>query len=338
MKRIVLLLVVLVLLAGLAWWLNEKSERSTIPVELIDFGISDTASVQRIFIGKSDGSKVDLKRSGNGWLVNDTHKARKTNVDLLLKCFKRIEIRGPVPKTTQQMVKRNMASKAVKVEIYSDADAEPDKIWFIGSSTPDHFGTYMVLEKPGTGRSDVPFEMGMSGFTGYLTPRFHTDVSEWRDSQLIGITDLSAIASYEVVHHDQPEQSFTINALGDDRFELLDVDGHTVNNPDTAELTATLIPLKKLHYEFIVEDMAQDRTDSILTSSPMHEVSILFNDGSSQQVSYWHRKPPVAHFDDDGSELPVDPDRMFSVINDTELVVVQRHLFDRSLPYLSQLK
>lgn len=337
MKKTIILILTLVLLSVLAWWLNERNNRSTIPLELVDFSVADTSMVTRIFIGKSDGSKVDLKRDGAQWLVNDKYKARKVNIDLLLKCFHRVEIRGPVPKNTQQSVKRNMASKAVKVEIYTSGDT-PDKIWFIGSSTPDHFGTYMLLETPENGRSDIPFEMGMSGFTGYLTPRFHTDISEWRDSQLIGVKDLSQIESYEVVHNERPEESFVINIIDGPRFELLDPEGHPIASPDTSALTETLLPLRKLHYEFIEEDMEKARQDSILRSEPIHEVTIHLKDGSSQRVTYWKRQPPTARYDDEGSELPIDPDRMFSVINGSELVVLQRHLFDRSLPLLSQLK
>lgn len=338
MKRIIILLLALLLLGGVAWWLNEESKGSTLPVELTNFAIPDTASITRIFIGKTDGSKVDLKRGDGHWTVNDTYKANRTNINLLLKCFKRVEVRGPVPKSTQQNVLRIMASKAVKVEIYQDGSSVPDKIWYIGTSTPDHFGTYMLLETPENGRSDVPFEMGMSGFTGYLTPRFHTVLNDWRDSQLIGIKDLSMIDSYEVVHHESPEESFTIKYLGNDQFELVDAEGHTISQPDTAAITGTLVQLKKLHYEFIEDLMEQRRVDSIFQSTPLHEVTINLNDGSSQHVTYWKRQPPEARFNDEGMEIPIDPDRMFSVINDTELVVLQRHLYDRSLPLLSQLR
>jgi len=230
-----------------------------------------------------------------------------------------------------------MAAKATKVEIYLGGGKKPAKTWYVGTSDQDHRGTYMLLETLEDGRSTAPFLMGMSGFTGFLTPRFHTSLEDWRNSKLIGIADLTSIVSYTVQNNALPKESFTIRHQ-ESTFELLDGDGQVVSTPDTAQVAGTLVPLKKLHYEFFEDFFDAERRDSVMQSQPLYEVLIRLNDGTEQQVNFWKRKPPTARYDDEGSELPIDPDRMFSVVNETELVVVQRHLFDRALPRLNDLR
>ena len=149
---------------------------------------------------------ADLRRDGQGgWTVNGL-PANPHPVELLLKTFLRVEVRSPVAKSAEANVLRIMAATARKVEIYTGGD-EPEKIWYVGHATPDHFGTYMLLEIPGKGRSSVPFVMGMSGFSGFLTTRFHAKIDEWRSSVVFKYPDLRRIASVTVEHPAAPSSS-----------------------------------------------------------------------------------------------------------------------------------
>src|SRR5690606_24592259 len=172
-----ILLMVLVLLGALAWILHRRSTGSTLSGPLSDFAIADTARVDRIFISDQKGVSIDLRRTPEGWRLNDRYFAKQHNVDLLLRAFKRIEVRSPVPKSTEPAVLRAMSAGSRRVEIYQ-GDDEPEKVWIVGHGTKDHFGTYMLLEIPGEGRSNVPFITGMTGFTGILGPRFHTAIDD----------------------------------------------------------------------------------------------------------------------------------------------------------------
>ena len=53
------------------------------------------------------------------------------------------------------------------------------KTWYVGTATPSHTGTYMVLETP-EGRGAKPYVVHMEGFTGYLSTRFFTSERDWR--------------------------------------------------------------------------------------------------------------------------------------------------------------
>ena len=62
MNRRIVLLLILVALAALAWWLSLSSGATSLAKPLSDFMIPDTSKVDRIFIAQQDGRTVDLRR------------------------------------------------------------------------------------------------------------------------------------------------------------------------------------------------------------------------------------------------------------------------------------
>ena len=118
------------------------------------------------------------KEKGNWW-VNGKFRARQHSVDLILKTIKKIKVKHPVAVTGIEYRLSKIASKHKKVEIYT-GDGNLEKVYYIGGSTKDHQGTYMLLETPEDGRSDIPYVCHLPGFHGYLTPRFFTTEEDWR--------------------------------------------------------------------------------------------------------------------------------------------------------------
>ncbi|MFN3875293.1 MAG: hypothetical protein ACK4L7_05220, partial [Flavobacteriales bacterium] len=208
-KRHYILLAVLAALALAAWQLSRRASDSTLDAAFSDFAIADTARVERIFISDRQGRSIDLRRTPQGWMVNGLYPARQPEVTTALKTFLRVEVKSPVPKSAEPMVLRTMAARSTKVEIYTGG-SKPEKIWIIGHATKDHFGTHMILEQPGAGRSSAPFVMGMSGFTGVLNTRFPTDADNWRSPAIFRYPDLHDLAAVEVRHPARPAASYRI--------------------------------------------------------------------------------------------------------------------------------
>src|SRR5690606_17147983 len=147
-RRLLLLVLVLAVLGGIAWWLQQRSTATTLDAPLTDFAVPDTARVTRLFITDTKGHVSDVRREGDRWTVNGRYEARQPLVNIALKTLLRVEVRSPVPKSGEPMVLRTMAGTSTKVEIY-EGGSSPSKVWIIGHATKDHFGTYLVLEKPG---------------------------------------------------------------------------------------------------------------------------------------------------------------------------------------------
>ncbi|MBV6404194.1 MAG: hypothetical protein IT228_10485 [Flavobacteriales bacterium] len=331
MKRTLLLVLLALVLGGLAWWTATRDKGTTLSGPLTDFAVADTAAVDRIFIAEPDGRTVDLRRRpGGGWTLNGRLEANPVPVNLLLKTFLRVEVRAPVPKSAEANVLRVMAGTAKRVEIYTGGD-RPDRIWFVGHSTKDHFGTYMVLEKPGTGRSEVPFVMGMSGFTGYLTPRFHADPDVWRSSILLLERDLGALRELRIDRPAAPGTGVRLALEGQGGPDLLDDAGNPLPM-DTAAVMDMLRPLQGLNFEYVERQLTPAERDSVLHSTPLHLLTLVRRDGSTRRIPFWTKGAYPGQRDAMGTLMKEeDVDRLYAAIDDTVLVAVQRLGADRLL-------
>lgn len=331
------MVIVLAVLGALALWLSARDRGTTLSGPLTDFAIADTSSVDRIFIAQKDGRSVDLRRQDDGtWTVNDIYRANPIPVRLLLKTFLRVEVRAPVPKSAEANVLRVMGGAARKVEIYQGGDT-PTKVWYVGHATPDHNGTYMVLEKPGKGRSDVPFIMGMSGFSGFLTTRFHAKLDEWRNSEVFAYPDLERISVVLVQHPEAPATGFFIS-LGEDGTPRLMDEGMRPVQVDTAAAQDFLLQFRSLHFEYIERNLSRSQCDSVRNSPPWHVVTVTDRDGAERRIPFFHKEPYQGQLDMEGDRMTQDVDRMYATVDDSVLVVVQRLLFDRITPSITTLE
>lgn len=322
-----LVLVFFLLLAGVAFWLYRSNTGSTLSGPLTDFAVADTSAVDRIFIAEMNGHQVDLKRTGPGtWTVNGM-PANPKNVQLLLKTFLRVEVRTPVPKAAEAMVLKVMSSTAKKVEIYA-GDAVPSKIWYVGHATQDHYGTFMLLEIPGTGKSSVPFVMAMSGFSGFLTTRFHTGIDDWRSTEVLEYPDVSAIRRVTMTNNARPAEGWTVTYDGVYALSLLTNDKVAVAM-DSAAVKDLMLTLRDQHFEYFERKITKAERDSVLASTPSHVLEIANADGAVQRVPFWKKSPYKEERDMEGKLLIEDTDRQWALLDDTCMVIVQRMHFDR---------
>ncbi len=337
MTRRTILLLILIALGVLAWWLSSNRGSSSLAAPMSDFMIPDTSKVDRIFIAEHDGKSVDLRRQSDGtWTANSVYLAKQSYVDLLLKTFLRVEVRSPVPKSAEDNVLRVMSSAAKKVEIYTGGK-KPEKIWIVGHGSKDHFGTYMLLEKPGVGRSSVPFAVNMSGFTGTLSSRFHADMDEWRSSLVFQFDDLHDVASLEVQRPLTPASNYTVENMANDQVRLLDQNGKETPF-DTVMVRNSLIGLQRLNFEYVDRNPSRAERDSILALTPSHVLSLTRRDGSKETVKFWYM--PYQGEENMSTAVAMEHDdvRLRALLNDTLLVVVQRLTWDRVLQPLNSLR
>lgn len=334
MKRFALPLLLLVL-AATAFWLWKRDTGTTLAAPMADFAIEDTSAVSRIFIAESDGKTVDLQRTDGTWTVNGM-PANPRSVSLLLKTFRRVEVRSPVARSMEANVLRVMGGTAKKVEIYQGG-TQPAKIWYVGHATPDHYGTYMLLEVPGKGKSSAPFILGMTGFTGTLNPRFHAKLDEWRSSTVFAYPDLSRIASVTLEHPTRPGTSFTV--VNDTRgVHLRDSLGHPVPDMDSTAVQDLLLQFKDLHFEYFERKLPKVRRDSIVASVPWHVIAVQGTGGALVRIPFWHKPADPGQKDLEFNPMVEDTERMYALLDDTAFVVVQRYVFDRVTVPLKALR
>ena len=78
MKKNLIALIILAVLAAVAYYVYIERGSGTIKPELRDFAVKDTSAITKIFLADKFGATVTLEREDVGeWTVNEDYKARK---------------------------------------------------------------------------------------------------------------------------------------------------------------------------------------------------------------------------------------------------------------------
>ena len=163
-KRIVILITILIVSVSIYLLNKNKYDKSTISKENI-FHLDNTSSISRIFLSDREGNIIDLTKKNNNWIVNEKFEVRNDAIETLLSTIQKIRIKNPVSKSGYKNVMKYLATTGINVEIF-----EHDKMiksYIIGSSTPDHLATYMIIKN-----NKTPYAIHIPGFNGFLSPRY----------------------------------------------------------------------------------------------------------------------------------------------------------------------
>lgn len=327
MKNNKIAIILLVILIAIAAYFFVSKSNSTLSRELKDFAIEDTASIDKIFITDPTGDKVTLIRSEKFWLVEGKHKARPESMEVIMNTFYQIAVKSPVSKAAQNNVIKELATSAIKVEIYQ-GKSNPSKIYYIGGATQNKQGTYMLLENDGV-KSSVPFIMHIPGFYGYLTTRFYANANQWRDAAVFTY-EPKEIKSLQITYFEQPENSFTIKqTLG--QFLLFDEHSNPVLNFDSSKVYQYLGMYEKIYYEMVVmNEITQAKKDSVKASTPYFKIELEDIFGKTTKIVSYHMPNYKQIEDENGVPFKYDVDRMYAVLNDNDfLIYIQFHTFDK---------
>jgi hypothetical protein len=334
MKKNILLSLVLVLVAATAYWLLNKDKNSSLADRPeTAFAIDDTLAITKMVITDMQGKMATLERQGVGtrWKLNGRYDARKDATDLILYTLKNMRIRGDVSIGARENVLRMLASGGKRVEIFQ-GDDEPVKTIYIGHTTQDHTGTYMLLETPEGGRSEIPYVMHMEGFTGFLSSRFFADELEWRYT---GIFDYPAL--------DYKRFRFLVPAVPSQSFEVVYAGGNTIEmyagfngaeftqrltEFDTVKVKDLLVRLKKVHVESYNTMLKPSAMDSIRQTIPLVLLSVIDKNDQNTTLSLYNKRAVKEAYDSKGQLMPYDQEHLWARTMNDEFALAQHFVFD----------
>lgn len=144
------------------------------------FHIEDTSLITKVFLADRNGNTITLTKEDNAWIVNDKFPVRKDAIKTLLSTANKIRIKKPISKSAFENIVKHLATSSIYVEFFQEDRMV--KSYFIGSNTPDHLGSYMLLK----GHKE-PFVVHIPSFNGFLSPRYGIqgntlDVIKWRSN------------------------------------------------------------------------------------------------------------------------------------------------------------
>jgi len=324
MKKIVGITLTLVLLIGVALYVSNNESNSTISGELSNFAVEDTASITKIFLADKNNQAITLDKTQNGWMVNGTFPARKDIMQVLLETIKKIKVRSPVSKSSFENIVKGIASNSVKVEIYQGGEM-PSKVYYVGGPNQDHSGTYMLLED-----SKVPFIMHIEGFRGYITPRYFTNINEWRSSAVFALKP-GQIESIKLEFPKDPSKSWKISKTEENNlgFQINYLsNGNSFQSLDTGYLARYIKRYEMVYFEGIEETKSENYIDSIKTSIPEQIYSVTDIKGNTNEIKVFLKPAHKGAQDYDGKSIDYDLDRQYGLLNDKDFVVIQYVIFD----------
>ncbi|MBX7093426.1 MAG: hypothetical protein K1X56_01810 [Flavobacteriales bacterium] len=331
--RLILSLTVFIGLLVVVIIMMRNKSNSTFKKELSNFAIEDTASISKFVITNQDKKSVTLTRkSPDHWELDGKYRARIESVYLILEVCKKIEVKSPVPESARKNVLRNMAVEYFKAEFYG-ANDQLIKTWYVGYPTKDHDASYMILETPEEGKSDLPYITYIPGFHGQLTSRFYIDPLAWRFTGVFNY-DPAEIASVSMTNNDSIHESFEVKVTGENEFQLIDFMNRKVPVFDTAAVRQFVVNFKKIHFETFNKGILSPlQEDSLRHAKPYYIVQVKTKKGESKKLNIYHKKVPPKNSvgNENTGEYPWDPERAFALLPDGQIVVIQFFVFDKIL-------
>lgn len=293
-----------------------------------DFAIKDTSIIDQIRITEANGGSIIIQRRNQSkkWKLNEGQfDARNDAISLILETVYRIKVKQEVDLKAQKNIITQIAGRNKKVEFFNYGKAEPFKTYYVGNSTPDKLGTFMVMVKNENGNinKSVPCIMYKPGMYGHLESRFFSDLNEWRSTAVFryGRGDISKI---HFQFYENPKNSHVIEIDQSGNLQLFNNEGIEINDFNKTATQRYVTLLMNLNYEGFNRELDIHAADSILKSTPLYSLTITNSDNEEKKVIIHNKFAPPGITDYKGDEIKWDKDRCWGFIDgSSELMKLQ---------------
>ena len=298
-----------------------------------DFAVQDTSSITKVVIRDKKPSSVTLERTPMGWVVDSVHPARKDAIEVLLKTLGEVRLKNFVTKSSVPEIEQRMEVYGKWVEVF--VGDQRVKHYIVGTETPDMLGTYYQMVG-----AELPFSVYIQGFNGYLSTRFFTESTLWRDRTIFGLGP-GAVKNIEMVLPQDPSGGWVITrenlknlsgpllepASTPEHWSLVDTDFQRIPVKDALALFTVVKSVQTLKYEgaIIPSDNVWSKKDSIFSSTPAFELLVNTVDGQQLRTRAFYKKPEGQQQSADGTIHVWDPDRFYAELPDGRMVLIQRY-------------
>lgn len=327
MKRLILLIAGVILLGVLgyvAYDLSTSAGTSDPKIAALDFNIKDTAAIDKIIITEPNGAEIELVRNGKMWSDKNGGCIEQVQVHNILEAAYNIRFKGYIPDNGIETVTKRMATIGTKVQYF--VNGEWEKTWYIGSSTPDHYGTYMLVESSANGKSDLPVITELKGMKGIITPRFFADPRRWMCTKIFAY-DMQQIEKVSVRFTSEPQRNFEVAQKN--RHFRVTTNGKPFPAIDTSMVYRYLLNYKKIHFEVPNYELSERQLDSLKRARPFCELKITA-DGETQLLKMYRKKTETGRPDvnDVGQEVEYDINRFWCLLPNGQIVKCQYFVFN----------
>lgn len=327
MKRIIIIILGVALLVGLGIFtsrLISNKGKSDGQLAAFNFEIQDTASVNKIIITEPNGMEMTLVRNGNSWTDDKGECVQPVQVFNILEALYNVRFKGYVPENSVKTVINRITTLGIKVQYFQNDDWS--KTWYIGGSTSDHHGTYMLVESEEAGKSDLPVIAEIKGMKGIIEPRFFADPRKWQCSGIFAY-QMQEIAEVNVKFTERPDRSFEVRKIKNDY--LVKYGGKYLTALDTNMVYRYLLNFKRINFENPNYELNDKQLDSLKRSKPFCELKLRTTKGEKKKLRMFRIKATgEGEVDDFGDKVNYDINRFWCELPDGQVVKCQYFVFN----------
>lgn len=317
------IVVVLVVVGVLGFFAtNLVRNRGKSDTELLEFAIKDTSTVDKLIITDQHMRSIELIRSGQNWTDSKGGCVTQEPIGLMLETIKNVQFKGYVPENSRKNIVKMMVASHTKVQIFQKGNWV--KTWYVGFSTQDHYGTYMLLETPDE-KSDLPVIMKVKGLNGIIEPRFFADARRWVCTEIFSL-DRTEISEVDVKFNDVPSRSFKVLQKGSNYSVLSN--GKKVGGLDTNLVVHYLNNYKKIHFESANFELSKKQQDSVRKTKPFCKMTVKELNGNQTALKMYRIPFDKKSVNDFGDSVMYNPDRFWCQLPSGELVKCQYFVFN----------
>jgi hypothetical protein len=311
----------LILIGLIAFWLSRDSKPDR--EVLKDFAVTDTASIDKVFLADKNNNQVLLTKEKPGlWKVNNSFYARTDMMNNLMHAIKKVTVKTEVAKAAKDNIIKQLAVASIKVEIYKNG--ELFKTYYVGGDTQDRMASFMMMEN-----SSAPFICYIPGHRGVLANFYHPSEMMWRDKKIFSYS-LPEIASVTVNFNLEPEQDYTLEVLGKNEFKIKSLKTNSyLQKYDTSAVKGFLREFKNIAFEDYTV-LPPGKMDTIRTKHQLFTITVKENSGNVKWVKGYRIPMPPGTKDVFDKVVLYDYDKMYGEISGVkENVILQYYTFDR---------
>lgn len=324
-KTVLYLLILAVLGFGIYYFIIRQNSEMPYSKSEADFTIKDTASIGKIFLAAQGGESVTVERTDSGWVVNKRYRALKSTLDELLSTLTKQAALYPVTKAAYDNVIKDLSTEGIKTEVY-DRQGKKMRVFYVGGTAVNNSGTNMMMEG-----AKIPYVVQVPGFVGYLTPRYATMLTAWRDRTVFNLPQ-EEIKSVSIKYFRNPINSYEVRKEGEDVTVIADKSITTgLEGLNKRRAGVYLRYFTNVNCEGYLNGLPD--MDTTLKSAPKQsEIDLVGMHGQHQHVDvYWmainkrskNRETSNPDVPDD-----YDSDRLYAVINNgRDTVMIQQFAF-----------
>ena len=293
-----------------------------------DFAIKDTSHVDQIQITESNGNSIVIQRrtTPNVWKLNSgDFDAREDAVDLILETIFRIKIKQEVDESSRNNIINQIAASNKKVDFFKNNAETPFKTYYVGNSTPDKLGTFMVMSERIDGKmvKSNPYIVYKPGMYGHLESRFFSEINEWRSTAVFKY-GRGTISRVHLHFFEEPQKSHVVEIDQKGGLKLFENTGKEVSEFNTKSVQRYVTLMMRLNYEGMNKELSIHEADSVMRSDPLYALTVTDDKGAQKKVII-HRKfapPGLTDYKDD--PILWDKDRYWGHIEgNSELMKLQ---------------